>query len=641
MNKICVSVSGPGFQECVRQLGNEALAELRLDLVRLNKQEIKNILQLPVEWVVTCRPGTYNDKSRKEILSYAIDCGASMVDVETESYQGYREEVIQKAKEKNCKVIISFHDFERTPSRIELEKITKTVFEQGADLAKIITTSISPDDNATILSLYDSFKNLIAFSMGEIGKFTRVKCLKLGAPFSYAAPDYGKSTAVGQFSVSKMRKQLKRLEFMKLGVAGNPILHSLSPTIWNAILNDMELDGNYLKIMASNAEEVIQIFKSVRLKGMSITAPFKETIIPFLDHVDDRARRVGAVNTVAYKNGELFGYNTDIDGVARSVEQYLFNGNGVALIGTGGAAKAAIEALDGLGAQITVFGRSPEKLKFFKDNYNCEILSISLLGKYLKNYKVIVSTLPAEADVFGNLKLLPFHIVLDANYKSSALEKLAKESQATFVSGKTWLGQQASPAFKHIVGLDASLKVILEAVENPGSNDFERIVLTGFMGVGKSSVGKVLARKLGYHFADTDQMIEDVEGQSINEIFDLKGEEYFRRQESQVLRELLQRENIVISCGGGITARKINQDIIRDKSLNFWLDASLKQCLEHADISHRPKLQHVNTAKTEQLFQDRKLGYSKSAHVLFNTENKTIEEISNRIYEEITAIKKI
>ncbi|MBI9035035.1 MAG: AAA family ATPase, partial [Bacteroidales bacterium] len=324
-----------------------------------------------------------------------------------------------------------------------------------------------------------------------------------------------------------------------------------------------------------------------------------------------------------------------------SIHDFLYNGNSVALIGTGGAAKAAVVALERLGVQITVFGRSVTKLNYFKENFECEILDISLLDKYLKNYRVIVSTLPAGTDVFTGIKLQPFHIVLDANYKSSALEHMAKEYGAKFISGKTWLGQQAKPAFKLVSGIKPSLKVIMKAVDCASSVDVERIILTGFMGVGKSTIGKVLAEKLNYQFADTDQIIQEQESMSINEIFNQKGEAYFRTKEAIVLKNLLQNKDIVISCGGGITELKQNKNLIREKSLNFWLDASLEYCLKYADVEHRPKLQKCSSNEIMWLYENRKSNYFQTAHVLLNTENKSIQQISEQIYEEVIAVRNV
>jgi shikimate kinase (EC 2.7.1.71) len=103
-----------------------------------------------------------------------------------------------------------------------------------------------------------------------------------------------------------------------------------------------------------------------------------------------------------------------------------------------------------------------------------------------------------------------------------------------------------------------------------------RIFLVGFMCSGKSTVGKLLADKLGYTFWDIDQVIEEREGKSIEEIFKSKGEEYFRSLERKVLEEFLGKERIVVSTGGGLGANPTAMEKMKSAGLVVWLDLDLK-----------------------------------------------------------------
>ena len=103
------------------------------------------------------------------------------------------------------------------------------------------------------------------------------------------------------------------------GVAGNPVLHSKSPVMFNAAFESIGIDGVYTRIAASDPREVVECAKEMNIAGLNVTSPFKEGIMPFLDDVDDAAKRIGAVNTVVAKRGILKGYNTDPAGVVKAL----------------------------------------------------------------------------------------------------------------------------------------------------------------------------------------------------------------------------------------------------------------------------------------------------------------------------------
>ncbi len=113
---------------------------------------------------------------------------------------------------------------------------------------------------------------------------------------------------------------------MKLfAVAGNPILHSRSPQMFQAAFKALGMDNYYyLRFASSRAEEIVQAMREMPISGFNVTSPFKEEIVPFLDDVDDAARRIGAVNLIVVEGGRLKGFNTDIMGV-----EHAFLENGV------------------------------------------------------------------------------------------------------------------------------------------------------------------------------------------------------------------------------------------------------------------------------------------------------------------------
>ena len=107
-----------------------------------------------------------------------------------------------------------------------------------------------------------------------------------------------------------------------LAVTGNPVLHSLSPVLMNGAIKANNIQYRYLRLPANTAEEAIKVFKLLEMKGMNVTAPFKQDVIPFLDKLTDNAKKAGAVNCVYPRNGVLCGDNTDITGVEICLKRY-------------------------------------------------------------------------------------------------------------------------------------------------------------------------------------------------------------------------------------------------------------------------------------------------------------------------------
>jgi len=206
-NSICTSIGEKTYQQIVDALQEIDFAEIRIDIAEINLNEIKKLFSSNKKLVATCREGFYSTEERMERLSVAINSGAQYVDIETEADDNFRQVLIEQARAKNCKVIISYHNFENTPPQETLTRIINTCSKQGADIVKLITTAQNEQDAATILSLYNTgVANLVTFAMGQFGLISRLACIYLGAPFTYASLSDEKPLANGQMSIEKMRK---------------------------------------------------------------------------------------------------------------------------------------------------------------------------------------------------------------------------------------------------------------------------------------------------------------------------------------------------------------------------------------------------------------------------------------------------
>lgn len=160
------------------------------------------------------------------------------------------------------------------------------------------------------------------------------------------------------------------------------------------------------------------------------------------------------------------------------------------------------------------------------------------------------------------------------------------------------------------------------------------IVLIGFMGSGKTTVGEVLAEQLSYGFLDTDQYIEEKEGTTIRNIFDQKGEVYFRNLETSTLQELVEvTSEKIVSSGGGLPLRQKNADLLKKLGFVIYLRVSKNTVLERLQGDDtRPLLQCANPAKkVEELLAYRDPIYQVGAHMVVDVDNKTVEEIAEEI----------
>jgi shikimate kinase len=160
----------------------------------------------------------------------------------------------------------------------------------------------------------------------------------------------------------------------------------------------------------------------------------------------------------------------------------------------------------------------------------------------------------------------------------------------------------------------------------------QNIALIGFMAVGKSAVGRNLAKKLRRRFVDLDRLIEKTAGMKVREIFVRKGEPYFRQLEKQMLAAILQKDKQVISTGGGIIADDENLMLLRDRALLVALTASVDVLLARAgNGSKRPLLKGANRKeRVEELLMQRQSRYAQ-AHVTIDTTELTLDQVVDKI----------
>jgi 3-dehydroquinate dehydratase I len=209
---ICVSLGNISFDQCKKLIADEDLAEIRIDLLQLTENELVDLVKVGKKVVATCRKNErFSDSERIKWLKIAIEAQADYVDIEYEAPKDFKNQVIEVAKQHNCDVIISYHNFEKTPELDELKKIVTESFQMGANVAKLATMANDRMDNVKMLSLYEEDKRLVAICMGNLGKISRILAPYFRAEFTFAALVKQQGTAPGQLTKIELVDMINRL----------------------------------------------------------------------------------------------------------------------------------------------------------------------------------------------------------------------------------------------------------------------------------------------------------------------------------------------------------------------------------------------------------------------------------------------
>ena len=447
------------------------------------------------------------------------------------------------------------------------------------------------------------------------------------------------------------------------GLIGNPVHHTVSPAIHNTLNELTDTDMVYVpfEVKGEDVEAAVKGALALDILGLNVTIPHKSAVIPYLKEIDEVAERIGAVNTlVRTEDGSGFkGYNTDYTGLLRSLKEKNaeLSGESVVILGAGGVARPAaflcaaegakevfilnrtLERAEKLCSDVNAYAGKelaiPMELSAYRElpadrKYIC--LQMTQVGLYPDSDKAPIE----DPEFYRNIK-----IGFDAVYRPLTTKFLqyCREAGAVCISGLKMLLYQGVDAYEKwngiTVGHDRCDKVygklLGELLE--GKN----IVLTGFMGSGKSSVGKELCRKLGYRMLDTDAEIEKQQGVSISEIFESKGEQTFRNLETDYARDLSESgmERTVLSVGGGLPIREENRQYLKAFGAVVFLKATPETVYERVkDDESRPLLQADDVlGRIRELQEKRRDIYTEAADIEIDTDDKSLSEVADEIIE--------
>lgn len=429
MTEICIPIVAENVEGAISDIAeagkHAGLIEIRLDFIKdLTKEKIKTLLNgKNKKVIITCRNkkdgGKFNgtNEEKMELLNASIEAGCDYIDIEHDS-----ELLNQIIENKKIKAIVSYHNFEETPSVEELKQIYSEIKAQKADSIKIVTQANSINDNFKIFELLNGKEDLTAFCMGIKGQMSRILAPKYGSCLTFASLGDGKESASGQISIKEMKGlyhvPLLNKDTNVLGVIGKHAENSQSKHMHNPVFVNKKLNYVYMpfKMEKEEVEEFMQNFRKNNFSGSSVTMPHKEYIMDFLDNIDQTAKEIGAVNTIVNENGKLTGYNTDYYGAVKALkEKTSLSGKKILIIGAGGATRALVYGLKKENSEITIVNRTQETAQKLADEFNVKTDKLS-------NVKGIIS----QNDIIINATSVGMH--------PNVSESIIKEND--FISGK-------------------------------------------------------------------------------------------------------------------------------------------------------------------------------------------------------------
>lgn len=388
MAQIIASILAEGREATLHKAERAAMAgadwiELRLDRWPLDADLASLIgsIRLPVLVAVRMpEDGGFfrgSQSERRELFHKALTAGG--VGLDLEHWESWTPSV---GLSRLRLLIRSYHSLTGVPR--ELPAIHERLFAPQGTVAKLAVTAHDVADAAPVLDLLAATdqraRPTVAFAMGRTAWPTRILAAAMGAPFVYASVDEGEETAPGQLPVA-VCAGLYRVHTLSgattlYGLLGNPALHSLGPVLHNRVFRRQGLDAIYLPFETARPEAVLAMLPRGRRRGFSVTAPWKEAMAGQCHRLGPEAQAVGVVNTMTFEaHGLVVGHNTDIQGVLgallrHGVGQVPKGSRTAAVLGTGGAARAAAFALTRIGHAVTMFGRSLDAVRPFAQHHD-------------------------------------------------------------------------------------------------------------------------------------------------------------------------------------------------------------------------------------------------------------------------------
>lgn len=475
------------------------LVEIRLDFLQTRMDVRRLMRDRPTPILFTIRRpsdgGRFqgSEESRQILLRSAIAEGVDYIDLE----DGVAARIPRYGSTKR---IVSYHNFQETPD--DLEAIFERLAAQEADIVKICTLANSPDDNFRILDLVEKKREIlpvVGFCMGDMGIPSRVLCQAFGSPFTFACSDKRNAVAPGQVPFDEMLSlyrvnQITR-ETKIYGVMADPVGHSLSPLIHNRAFVKCGLDDSVYLPLRVPKESVGSFFEKApqkwNLRGLSVTIPHKEAVLPWLEETDTSVRVIGACNTILWQDGRCRGTNTDYQAAMDSFAEVAnaeipqridwveplddpqtgevkgtpLAGLTALILGAGGVGKAPATGLGRRGASLILSDVDQARSEALSAKFQEEGFSSRAVPweeRHFTQPRFVVNGTPVgmspkvKETPFDGSFLRPSMLVFDAVYnpEKTLLIQQAEERGCATVSGLSMFVRQAGLQFRLFTGVE-------------------------------------------------------------------------------------------------------------------------------------------------------------------------------------------
>ena len=367
---------------------------------------------------------------------------------------------------------------------------------------------------------------------------------------------------------------------MEYGLIGGVLGHSYSKEIHEQIA-DYEYE---LKELAP--DELDAFMKERPFKAINVTIPYKQDVIAYLDWIDDKAKEIGAVNTIVNRDGKLYGYNTDYAGMRALVERIGVDlqDKKVLILGTGGTSKTAravAQSFDA-GEILNVSRKKPEDRQA-SDQKQIKTVTYQEAETLHADAQYIINTTPCG--MYPKTDQKPIDLsrfpdlegVLDVIYNPLRTRLIleAQELEIPAEGGLYMLAAQAVYACGHFLNWEMRAEEIEKAYKNV-VQEKRNLVLCGMPSSGKTTVGKCLAEVFGRKLIDTDELVVQKIGMPIAEYTALCGEQAFRDIESAAVKEAASENGVIIATGGGAILREENVRALKQNGILFFIDRPLE-----------------------------------------------------------------
>ncbi len=404
---------------------------------------------------------------------------------------------------------------------------------------------------------------------------------------------------------------------MQYGLIGERLGHSFSKDIHGMI------DNYEYELKEIPKGELDAFMKAKDFKGINVTIPYKQDVIPYLDEISDIARRIGAVNCIVNRDGRLLGHNTDYDGLKALIlrNNIDMKGKKVLILGTGGTSRTATVVVEDLLAAkiIHVSRKAGDGCIDYEDavtNHSDAdvILNTTPVGMYPNSFGC-----PIDISKFGNLSGV-IDVIFNPLRTELVLNALDRNIPAE--GGLYMLVVQAIKAAERFHNKTYDI-AIADNIFRTLASKKENLVLVGMPGSGKSTIARVLSKSDYSEVLDTDTLIVKRENREISDIFSSEGEKYFRDIESEVVKELSDKTGLLIATGGGTILRAENVHNLKRNGRIFFLDRPLKNLLPTSD---RPLANSAD--KITALYEQRYPIYTACADVIIDSSGDVDSVIS-------------